>query len=317
MPGLTHSLSYSQRMTTMKVERWQLRQRRAEPLEIKIQMSKERIKQWVSHWDGEAHVAFSGGLDSTVLLHMSRSIYPDMPASFNNTGVEFPEIIKFVRSTEDIHWQRPKKRFPQIIKEYGYPVISKRIAQYVSQVQRAKGDTATKRLRLTGYKSNGEYTSMGKISNKWQYLCHAPFPISDKCCAWLKKKPGLVTAAVFGPPILGIRTDESQQREQIYYSHGCNAYDLTSPRSWPLAFWTHQDVLDYLELYEVPYCSLYDKGWTSSGCFPCMFGVHMEGYPNRFQRMHDTHPKLWKYCMDTLGLREVLAYVGIPTEPWM
>lgn len=35
---------------------------------------------------------------------------------------------------------------------------------------------------------------------------------------------------------------------------------------------------------------------------------------NRFQRMKVTHPKQYAYCMDKLGLREVLEYIGVPYE---
>lgn len=33
--------------------------------------------------------------------------------------------------------------------------------------------------------------------------------------------------------------------------------------------------------------------------------------PNRFQRMKQTHPKQYEYCMDKLGIREVLEYIGV------
>ena len=42
-----------------------------------------------------------------------------------------------------------------------------------------------------------------------------------------------------------------------------------------------------------------------------MFGVHLEGYPNRFQRMKQTHPKQWDYCIHKLGLGNVLDYIGV------
>ena len=46
----------------------------------------------------------------------------------------------------------------------------------------------------------------------------------------------------------------------------------------------------------------------------CMFGCHLEKEPNRFQLLENTHPKLHKYCMDKLGLREVLTHLGVPYE---
>lgn len=44
---------------------------------------------------GGAYVSFSGGKDSTVLLDIARKIYPEIPAVFSNTGLEYPEIRKF------------------------------------------------------------------------------------------------------------------------------------------------------------------------------------------------------------------------------
>jgi hypothetical protein len=46
----------------------------------------------------------------------------------------------------------------------------------------------------------------------------------------------------------------------------------------------------------------------------CMFGCHLEKTPNRFQRMKVTHPKQYAYCMEQLGLKEVLEYIGVPYE---
>ena len=65
-------------------------------------------------------------------------------------------------------------------------------------------------------------------------------------------------------------------------------------------------------------------GWTTTGerrtgCVFCAFGAHLEKSPNRFQRLKETHPKLWEYCMKPwsehgLGMRTVLEYIGIPCE---
>jgi 3'-phosphoadenosine 5'-phosphosulfate sulfotransferase (PAPS reductase)/FAD synthetase len=298
-------------MTKKKISAEDLAARQMLPLDAKIALSQEAIRRWYKHWNGNVYCAFSGGMDSTVLLDLIRSVYPDVPAMCVD-ALLFPEIRDHVRSTPNVTIIRPAKSFSQIIEEYGYPVISKRNAQYIKEVRNANGWTATKRLRLTGIKSDGTKTKMGMISKKWQYLCEAPFPISDRCCFWLKKRPSRQANTRFGYPFLGVRTDEAQQREQTYYLYGCNAFDLTNPRSWPMAFWTDADVWEYVQACNLSYASIYDMGYTRTGCFGCMFGVHLESEPNRFQRMQQTHPRLWDYCIDRLGMGEVLEYIDVP-----
>jgi 3'-phosphoadenosine 5'-phosphosulfate sulfotransferase (PAPS reductase)/FAD synthetase len=57
-------------------------------LSWKIQTSMAKIMEYYHHFDGQVYVAFSGGKDSTVLLHIVRQIYPEIPAVFVDTGLE-------------------------------------------------------------------------------------------------------------------------------------------------------------------------------------------------------------------------------------
>ena len=296
----------------LKVEAWQLRQRQEQPLDVKMSLSRERIKAWYEHYDGKVAVSFSGGMDSTVLLHFVRTIYPGVPGVFVDSGIEYPEIREHALRWDNVIAIRPEMSFRAVIEKHGYPVVSKKMAQYIREVRNAKGETATKRLRLTGIKSNGEKSPMGMISKKWQYLIDAPFKISEKCCNVIKKKPLDKMAKEVGMPFVGTRADEGRQRTQTYYLQGCNAFSIRRPRSTPLAFWKEEDIWEYVRRFNVPYSKIYDMGYTRTGCMFCMFGVHLEQKPNRFQRMEKTHPKKWKYCMDQLGLKEILEHLKVP-----
>ena len=119
---------------------------------------------------------------------------------------------------------------------------------------------------------------------------------------------------------VGTMASDSKSREKIYLQTGCNAYDMARPRSAPLSFWTEQDVLQCLSLHNIPYASVYGDiirdpvngrlkftGVKSTGCVFCCFGLHLENFPNRFQQLHNSHPDLYHYCIDRLGLGEVFA----------
>ena len=67
----------------------------------KIEYSKTVIREFYERMDGKVYVSFSGGKDSTVLLHLVRSIYPDTPGMFIDTGLEYPEILEHVKTFDN------------------------------------------------------------------------------------------------------------------------------------------------------------------------------------------------------------------------
>lgn len=325
-----------------------LAQMQSVPLEGKIIMTQLRIQQWYDHWDGEVYVSFSGGKDSTVLKHIVDSMYSDVPALFVNTGLEYPEIQKFVRDIKagkfacfnpDVEIVRPEMRFDEVIKRHGYPIISKDVAMTVKTAKYNKNTYRYKKLQGTATDKAGN-PSMYNMP-KWAYLMDAPFDTSSKCCDVMKKRPLYRYEKETGrKPFIGTLADESRNRLVSWLRSGCNAFDAKKPTSQPLSFWTEQDILQYLKKYDVPYCSVYGdieltedgklktSGCSRTGCIFCGFGCHLEKEPNRFQRLKETHPRQYDYCInggemvdgkwqpskDGLGLAKVLDYIGVQYE---
>ena len=286
-------------------------------LDAKVRLSILRIRAWYEHWQGQVYVSVSGGLDSTVLAHLVRSVYPDVPLVFFDTGLEYPENRRQCQEM-GAEFIRPKRTFQEVIERCGYPVVSKRISQSVGEVQsairRGLPDAPLIQIRLTGYSRAGKYNKASKIPAKWMFLLDAPFKISHRCCHHLKRNPAAQAQKGGARPFLGVRVDESDIRLQAWYTYGCNTFEGNNPRSMPLSFWSDADVWAYIRANNVRYSALYDMGYKRSGCMFCMFGCHLEGLPNRFQRMKETHPKQWAFCMDKLGLRRVLDYIKVPYD---
>lgn len=297
------------------------------PLDMKVMIAKSRIEEWYEHFDGKVYIAFSGGKDSTVLAHMVWSIYPDVPALFSNTGLEYPEIVDFVKKKKaeglPIEITRPKKTFRQSILDDGFPLVSKKVSEMVSRFYNPSEKNAnTRHLYLTGYRQDGTYSPNSKLPEKWKKLIDAPFKVTSKCCDTLKKEPFRRYQKETGlMPIIGIMASEGGYRGMM---KTCNAFDQKEPMSRPMLFWSEEDVWEYIETYDVEYSEIYDDrmvdgqlipGEARTGCMFCAYGAHLEKGENRFQRMKKSHPKQWNYAINKLGMGEALDFIGVKYEP--
>lgn len=187
---------------------------------------------------------------------------------------------------------------------------------------------------------------------KWKFLLDSNFLISNQCCNVMKKSPVHKYAKETGrKPITGQMASESRLRTQKWLQNGCNSFDSKSPISNPMSFWTEQDVLLYIKLNKLPICSVYGEvvedaeidgqmsifdyegvatkelfesdmptlkttGCSRTGCMFCGFGCHLEKQgEGRFERMKETHPKIYEWIMKSwedggLNYKEVIDWLN-------
>lgn len=237
-------------------------------------------------------------------------------------------------------------RFDEVLKTYGFPVISKPVANSIAGAKPHN----TRWLKLKGELINPKNGMLSQFNTaKYGFLLDAPFAVSDKCCDVMKKRPARKYNERTGrKPIIGMLANESKKRKDAWFKTGCNAFELKNPQSQPMAFWTEQDILHYIKKYNVPYASVYGDivvdekqsvdyvdgqmniyevignyegsklkttGCKRTGCIFCMFGCHLEKSPNRFERMKETHPKQYNYIMKPvsdggLGYKEIIDWIN-------
>lgn len=275
-----------------KHSKYDLAQMQSLPLEYKEVMTKQRIKAWYEHFDGQVYVSISGGKDSQVLAHLVKSLYEDVPLIFVNTGLENDSVMKKGSTMAD-EVLRPEMDFVSVVKKYGYPIISKEVANAIGEtrkyveknVDRKSGVSVSAQLKqkiingdinindvpirlcqLLGYAGvNGEKSidlPKDKISlynkTKYAFLMDAPFRINSTCCNVMKKNSVKKYEKRTGrKPFIGTLAEESRLRETKWIKYGCNAFETNNPSSQPLSFWTEQDILKYIKKYNIQIAEIY------------------------------------------------------------
>ena len=102
-------------------------------------MTEDRIRGWVDHYGQEGvYVSFSGGKDSTVLLDIIRRKlqYDRIPAVFVDVPTQYPELKTFAQKESNLEILKPKISFMQVCEKYGFPLISKEVADTVHEAKR-------------------------------------------------------------------------------------------------------------------------------------------------------------------------------------
>lgn len=283
------------------------------PLSAKIRMTEYRIRQWYEEFNGQVYVSFSGGKDSTVLLDISRKLYPDITAIWINTGLEYPSVRQFALSNENVTELRPTMNFRDVIIKYGYPIIGKQFCKKLSEVRHGS------KIALKNF--TGEMKGSLYDYSRYSWVLNAPFYVSEKCCDVIKKKP---FKAVKGFPITGSMAEESTNRLKSWMQNGCNAFNAKNPQSNPMSFWTEQDVLQYIHENKLAIADAYGEvvvknngvegqinihdyigdyrdcqyettGCKRTGCIFCGFGITQD--KQRFVRLSEQEPKLCDYVM--------------------
>ena len=187
------------------------------PLDDKVALSKVRIQEWYEYWQGKVSISFSGGKDSTVLLHLVRSMYPEVPAIYADTGMELSSVKEFIKNTPNVVRLKPEMNFRQVIDTYGWVFPSKNVAKYVSDARRGVRYAT---MMFEGKNADGSPSVFNRDRYaRWKKLLDAPFKISDKCCHIMKEAPLNEYYKETGrKPYIGLLACESKRREEFQKS---------------------------------------------------------------------------------------------------
>lgn len=110
------------------------------------------------------------------------------------------------------------------------------------------------------------------------------------CCRYIKEAGGLGRTL-----IVGNRRDEGNVRkgQRCYEQH--RKVDKFFVR--PIFYWTKEEVWEYIQINNLPYCSLYDEGFERLGCVLCPFTRNHAQQMERFPKL----VALWRKSADKIA----------------
>jgi len=321
-------------------------QKQSLPYEAKVIHAQARAREFYEHLNGEVFCSVGGQDSITLLIFLRKYVSKSIPG-VSVSSLEDKSIQEVHSTFDNFTSLKPLKSKVQVIKDHGYPVISKDKASKIQLLQNPTEKNTTVRHaimtgvtgELGGFKTRATGSRM-RLPQKWldlfggpenaTYGTHyktAPFKVSPDCCYWMKEKPCDRYSRETGrKPYMGLMASEGGQREKALTKHGCNYYGKTVTRSCPFAIFSRQDLLQLALDLNAPVPKIYgtiernEKGhlYTTraqrTGCSMCGFGIHIEARPHRFDRLREDNPAEWRFWMYEMGWGKVLSYIGVEWE---
>lgn len=243
----------------------------------------EVIKMTINKYgEDNFKLSFSGGKDSMVVHTLLDMALPNnqIPRVYVNTGIEYLEMVKFVKelSLKDKRIQiiPPQMNIKKTLETYGYPFKSKMHSTFINVFQNNNCEftKSTDKYYHGKYKGGGALRPCPAIL-KYQFSKDFHLKLSDKCCFYMKEEPLKIYSNENNKPysILGLMAEEGGRRESVK----CVAFKGKKMSFSPLAKVTKEWEEWFIKEYNVQLCKLYyhPYNFERTGCKGCPFAYDL------------------------------------------
>ena len=247
----------------------------------------EKIKQINEDYDLEKNgmIAFSGGKDSLVLHYLLDMALPGnkIPRVYYNTGIEFRDVVDFVKSfaekDERFEIINSGVNIKEMLETYGYPFKSKEYSKYLQSYKNGSRCSSIKK-RLSG-NQNGKKSKFAipKIL-RYQWNDSFKMKISDQCCNKLKKNTAKKYARKSGRTIaiLGLRMEEGGQRANKTNCVILDSKTQKLKKFKPLNPMKNEWMDWFIKKFNIKLCKLYypPYNFKRTGCKGCPYSLYLQ-----------------------------------------
>lgn len=181
------------------------------------------------------HVAFSGGKDSQVIYHLCKEAGVKFDAHYSLTTVDPPEVIYFMR-----------RYYPDVI------VDKAGITMWDLIVKKGMPPTRMVRYCCDVFKEGGGKGRIAVTGVRWAESIRR------------KNNRGMLELNAYTKKSIKLKNDNEEAR-RMFETCTIKSMHLLNP----IIDWTEEDVWEYLNDRNIPYCCLYDEGFKRIGCIGC------------------------------------------------
>lgn len=229
-------------------------------LNEKVKASIERLKAFEPKDGSGYYLAFSGGKDSVVTKALMDMAGVKYDATYRVTSVDPPELVRFIKEKHpDVNRVIPHYKSGPMA---GKPITMwnlipyklmppTRVARYCCEKLKESGGDG--RVTVTGVRwaeSSNRKRNQGAVTI---YGGGRQIDVGDTENFRQTKKGGVV--------LVNDNEDSRRVVESCYKRHKTTVN--------PIIEWEDRDVWDFIQAERIPYCGLYDEGFTRIGCIAC------------------------------------------------
>lgn len=213
----------------------------------KVQTAIERLKYFEP--EQGYYLAFSGGKDSIAIYYLAKMAGVKFEAVYNHTTVDPPELVYFIRElrdkNKDIRISYPSTTMWKLIVEKRMPPT--RLVRYCCEYFKERGGEG--RFVVTGVRWE-ESVRRKKTRQMIEFDMYGS-----------QSKESIERRKIF------MMSDNEEKRRMIESCviKGKNILN-------PIIDWTESEVWEFIKKYNLPYCKLYDEGFSRLGCVGCPMG---------------------------------------------
>jgi len=262
----------------------------------------------------------SGGIDSEVIFYIIQKYNIEVKNIFFNKSVENPDNVKRIKAQTkyfENKYEAKTESYNSIVSRLGFPIKNKDFSDMCYRLRNTPlsyKNLNDKYRLVVGTSLKKESFREDIIKNKSKNIYSIPlnmwylalnYPIQSRCCNILKKQPA---KKIKSPMIIGVMKESPTRKRMIR--------DTYKGKYFPLQSWTKKDVLNYIELHDVPHSKAYDdrdveingvqctiKGNINTGCRECHYSQNVGHY---IEEVNGEIKKISKF--DKLKIEKPKAY---------